>query len=214
MLLIVLTLLSADRVATARTERAADVKQLWQSAGLKAPPQEVYLRAFKKERELELWGGARGKPLTLIKTYPFCAASGKLGPKRREWDEQVPEGFYEVSQFNPTSDFHLSLKVSYPNASDKVLSDPDHPGGLIYLHGGCASIGCIAITDPAIEEVYLLTLDAAVKPIHFDIFPSHASDEDDFSKQLAPGLEVFEQSKRPPRVKVDPKTGAYTVIKL
>jgi murein L,D-transpeptidase YafK len=214
MLLIVLTLLSADRVATARTERAADVKQLWQSAGLKAPPAEIYLRAFKKERELELWGGPRGKALTLIKTYPFCAASGELGPKRREGDMQVPEGFYEVSQFNPTSDFHLSLKVSYPNASDKVLSDADHPGGLIYLHGGCASIGCIAITDPAIEEVYLLAFDAAVKPIHFDIFPSRASDEDDFSKQLAPGLAVFEQSKRPPRVKVDPKTGAYSVIKL
>jgi murein L,D-transpeptidase YafK len=213
MLLIVLTLLSADRVATARTERAADVKQLWQTAGLKAAPQEIYLRAFKKERELEVWGGPRGKPLTLLKTYPFCAASGELGPKRREGDMQVPEGFYEVSQFNPTSDFHLSLKVSYPNASDKVLSDAEHPGGLIYLHGGCASIGCIAITDPAIEEVYLLAFDAPVKPIHFDIFPSRSSDDTDFAKQLAPGLEAFEKTKRPPRVKIDAKTGVYTVIK-
>src|SRR5882672_8245743 len=187
-LLLVLTLLAADRVTTARTERAGDVKQLWEQAGLKAAPAEVYLRAFKKEKVLEVWGGPRGKPLTLIKSYPFCAASGDLGPKRREGDLQVPEGFYEVAQFNPTSNFHLSLKVSYPNASDKVLSDADRPGGLIYLHGGCASIGCIAITDPAIEEVYLLAADAKVRPIHFDIFPSRASDESDFARQLRPAL--------------------------
>jgi murein L,D-transpeptidase YafK len=212
MMLLVLTLLASDRVAAARTERAPDVKQLWQSAGLKVAPAEVYLRAFKKERVLEVWGGPRGKPLTLIQTYPFCAASGELGPKRREGDQQVPEGFYEVSQFNPWSDFHLSLKVSYPNASDKVLSDAEHPGGLIYLHGGCASIGCIAITDPAIEEVYLLAFDSAVRPLHFDIFPSRASDESGFSKQLAPGIAAFEQTHRPPRTKVDGKTGAYTVV--
>src|SRR5947209_864035 len=104
MILLVLTLLASDRVAAARTERAADVKQLWQSAGLKAAPAEVFLRAFKKERLLEVWGGPRGKPLTLIQTYPFCAASGELGPKRKEGDLQVPEGFYEVAQFNPWSD--------------------------------------------------------------------------------------------------------------
>jgi murein L,D-transpeptidase YafK len=211
MLLLVLTLLTADRVAIARTERAGDVKQLWLAAGLKVAPAEIYLRAFKKEQVLEVWGGPRGRPLVLIKAYPFCAASGELGPKRKEGDLQVPEGFYEVSQFNPWSDFHLSLKVSYPNASDRVLSDPEHPGGLIYLHGGCASIGCIAITDPSIEEVYLLALDASVRPLHFDIFPSKASDETDFSKQLASGLAVFEKTKRPPRVKVDAKTGAYSV---
>lgn len=211
-LLLVLTLLTADRVATARTERAADVKQLWQEAGLKAPPTEVYLRAFKKEKVLELWGGPRGKPLTLIKSYPFCAASGDLGPKRREGDLQVPEGFYEVAQFNPTSNFHLSLKVSYPNASDKVLSDAEHPGGLIYLHGGCASVGCIAITDPAIEEVYLTAFDASTRPIHFDIFPSKDCEESDFSKQLKPGLSTFEKTHRPPRVRVDGKSGAYAVI--
>jgi murein L,D-transpeptidase YafK len=210
--LLVLTLLSADRVTTARDERAADVKQLWEQAGLKTPPIEVYLRAFKKERVLELWGGPRGKALALIKSYPFCAASGELGPKRREGDLQVPEGFYEVAQFNPTSNFHLSLKVSYPNASDKVLSDADRPGGLIYLHGGCASIGCIAITDPSIEEVYLLALDSGTRPIHFDIFPSKDCDESDFAKQLKPGLSAFEKTHRPPRVTVNGKSGAYAVI--
>ncbi|MBL8952584.1 MAG: L,D-transpeptidase family protein [Myxococcaceae bacterium] len=206
-----MSLMAADRVATARTERTEDVKALWSAAGLKAAPAELYLRAFKKERQLEVWAGAKGQAMVLLKTYPFCAASGELGPKRREGDLQVPEGFYEVSQFNPTSTWHLSIKVSYPNASDRVLSDRDRPGGLIYLHGGCASIGCIAIGDREIEEVYLLATDARVRPIHFDIFPSRACDESDFSKMLAPGLSAFEKTKRPPRVKVDAKTGAYQV---
>lgn len=211
MLLVLLTVLSADRVAEVRAARAADVRALWVAAGLKGAPEEVYLRALKKERELEVWGGPRGRPLTLVKTYPFCAASGDLGPKRREGDLQVPEGFYEVSQLNPWSEWHLSLKVSYPNASDRVLSDPKQPGGLIYLHGGCASIGCIAITDPGIEEVYLLASGAKARPIRFDIFPSRACDESEWSKQLAPGLAAFELSHRPPRFTVDAKTGAYRV---
>ena len=211
LLLVLTTLIAADRVAIARSERGEDVKALWQSAELSKPPAEIYLRAFKKERQLEVWGSARGQPMKLIKTYPFCAASGALGPKRRLGDLQVPEGFYEVSSFNPWSDWHLSMKVSYPNASDAVLSDPQHPGGLIYLHGGCASIGCIAITDTAIEEVYLLAADTKVRPIHFDIFPSKSCDESDWSKMLKPGLSAFEKTHRPPRVKVDSRTGAYRV---
>ncbi len=211
MLLIVLSVLAADRVTTARGQRAEDVKALWTQVGFKQAPAEIYLRAFKKEQQLELWASAKGQPMKLLKTYPFCAASGELGPKRREGDLQVPEGFYEVSQFNPTSNFHLSLKVSYPNASDAVLSDKEKPGGLIYLHGGCASIGCIAIGDREIEEVYLLSFDARVRPIHFDIFPSRTCDESEWSKTLAPGLSAFEKTLRPPRVTVDAKTGAYRV---
>jgi murein L,D-transpeptidase YafK len=210
--LALLAILAADRVTVAREQRGDDVQTLWSAAGLKKAPTEVYLRALKKERLLEVWGGAAGEPLALIKTYPFCAASGEPGPKRRQGDLQVPEGFYEVSSFNPWSDFHLSMKVSYPNASDRVLSDHEHPGDLIYLHGGCASIGCIAITDPAIEEVYLLAADSKVRPIHFDIFPSRASDESDFARQLQPGLAAFEKARRPPRVKIDAKTGAYRVL--
>jgi murein L,D-transpeptidase YafK len=211
-LLVLLTVLGADRVALARDQRSEDVRGLWTRAGLQQPPVEIYLRGFKQERELEVWGGAARQPLTLIKTYPFCAASGVLGPKRRQGDLQVPEGFYQVSGFNPWSDWHLSMKVSYPNASDRVLSDHDDPGGLIYLHGGCASIGCIAITDRAIEEVYLLAADAKVRPIHIDIFPSRSCDESDWSLKLKPGLTAFEKTRRPPRVEIDAKTGAYRVL--
>jgi len=215
------SVLAADRVKDVRERRTDDVKALAKSAGLSYPVDEVYLRAFKAERELELWAGAKGKPLTLVKRYPFCAASGELGPKRKEGDLQVPEGLYEVPEFNPTSNFHLSMKVSYPNASDKVRSDQAHPGGLIYLHGNCASIGCIAIEDGPIEEVYLFSLDARVRPIRFDIFPRRLTDEAlkdladsphaDFWRELKPAFDAFETSRRPPRFTVDAKTGAYRV---
>ncbi|MEW5738343.1 MAG: L,D-transpeptidase family protein [Myxococcota bacterium] len=211
----------ADKVKEVRQRRAADLQALVTAAGLSLPVDEVYLRAFKAERELELWAGKKGQPLTLVKRYPFCAASGELGPKRREGDLQVPEGLYVVPEFNPTSNFHLSMKVSYPNASDRLRSDRDRPGGLIYLHGGCASIGCIAIEDGPIEEVYLLALDARVRPIRFDIFPRRLTDEamaslEDaphaaFWKELKPAFDAFETSRRPARFTVDAKTGAYRI---
>lgn len=220
-LLLASTTLAADRVKEVRTRRAADVKALLEKVGLPSPVDEVYLRAFKQERQLELWAGRRGKPLVLVKTYPFCAASGELGPKRREGDLQVPEGLYEVPEFNPTSNFHLSMKVSYPNASDKVRSDATRPGGLIYLHGSCASIGCIAIEDEPIEEVYLVSLDAKRRPIRFDIFPMRLTPEVLLAqadaphaalwKELAPAFTSFEQTKRPAKFNVDRRTGAYGV---
>lgn len=215
------TALAKDRVADARVRRTADVEALAKTAGLSYPVGEVYLRAFKKERVLELWAGEAKKPLKLVKSYPFCAASGELGPKRREGDLQVPEGFYELRSFNPQSNFHLSVEVSYPNASDRVLSDPKKPGGLIYIHGNCASIGCIAIEDGPIEEVYLFALDAKVRRIPIHIFPQRLDEKSleelagtphhAFWKQLAPAVALFEANKRPPKVKVDGKTGAYAV---
>jgi murein L,D-transpeptidase YafK len=219
-LVLLSTLALADKVKDVRAARTNDVKALVEKAGLTYPVEEVYLRAFKKERQLELWAGPHGKPLTLIKTYPFCAASGELGPKRKEGDLQVPEGLYEVPEFNPYSDYHLSMKVSYPNASDRVRSDPKRPGGLIYLHGNCASIGCIAIQDAPIEEVYLIAFDAKRRPLRFDIFPARLTDEAlaglgesphlSFWKELQPAFLKFEATKRPQPFSVS-KTGAYVL---
>jgi murein L,D-transpeptidase YafK len=215
------SVVTADRVREVRDRRARDVRALVEAAGLRYPVEEVYLRAFKLERQLELWAGKRGQPLVLLKTYPFCAASGELGPKRREGDLQVPEGLYEVPEFNPASNFHLSMKVSYPNASDRVRSDPRKPGGLIYLHGSCASIGCIAIEDGPIEEVYLISHDAQRRPIRFDIFPMRLTAEAleaqrgsvhlELWKELAPAYATFEATRRPAPFRVDPTTGAYRV---
>lgn len=209
---------SADRVADVRAARLRDVRSLVTDAGLTYPVGEVYLRAFKAERLVELWAGPAGKPLTLLKQYPICAASGELGPKRREGDLQVPEGLYEVPEFNPGSSYHLSMKVSYPNASDRLRSDAKRPGGLIYLHGSCASIGCIAIEDAPIEEVYLIALDAKTRPIRFDIFPRRLDAEATLEgphaslwKELQPAYLAFEASHRPARFSIDRKTGAYVV---
>lgn len=225
-LLVLLTLVATsafakDKVNEVRARRTADVKAMLEKVGLTYPVDEVYLRGFKKERVLELWAGKPGKPLVLVKSYPFCAASGDLGPKRKEGDLQVPEGLYEVPSFNPYSDYHLSMKVSYPNASDALRSDAKRPGGLIYLHGSCASIGCIAIEDEPIEEVYLITIDAKKRPIRFDIFPTRLDPEGlaslkespfaDFWKELAPAYMSFEQTRRPAAFSVSKKTGAYVL---
>lgn len=223
--LLLLTLLplvaSAGRIEKIREARKAELAALVEKAGLTYPVDEVYVRGFKQERVLELWAGSRGKPLSLIKTYPFCAASGELGPKREEGDLQVPEGLYEVTEFNPGSNFHLSFKVGYPNASDRVRGTRGKLGGLIYVHGNCASVGCIAIEDGPIEEVYLLALDARIKPVRIDLFPFRLSEKAlaaaktdshlEFWKELAPAWAGFEQTHRPAKFKVEAKTGAYVV---
>lgn len=216
LVMVLVLLASGDKVADIRRARIDEVRELVTKAGLTYPVDEVYLRGFKKERVLELWAGPKGKPLTLVKSYPFCSASGELGPKRREGDLQVPEGLYEMPEFNPGSSYHLSMKVSYPNASDRIRSDKKRPGGLIYLHGDCVSIGCIAIEDGPIEEVYLIALEAKTRPIRFDLFPMRLEQDAtgafaDFWNELRPAYTGFEKSHRPARFTVDPKTGAYLV---
>jgi murein L,D-transpeptidase YafK len=223
-LLIVSTLsalvLANPRVDAVRAQRQEDVARLLADAGVSDPPERVYLRAFKEEKQLELWAGRKGAALALVKTYPICAASGELGPKRREGDLQVPEGLYEVPEFNPGSNFHLSMKVSYPNASDRVRSDSKRPGGLIYLHGNCASIGCIAIEDGPIEEVYLIAQSARARPLRIDIFPARLtgpwleaqkdSNHLGLWRELEPAYRQFEASRKVPAFTVG-KAGQYVV---
>src|SRR4051812_27542515 len=90
----------ADRVAEARPRSEPPIRARFQKAGVAYPAGELYLRAFKREGELELWAGPRGRPLKLVHAYRICAASGGLGPKRQMGDGQVPEGFYELDHFN------------------------------------------------------------------------------------------------------------------
>lgn len=218
------------KVAAVRKARAADVAALFKSAGVAFPPAQLYVRAFKHERELEVWAGPKSGPLVKVKTYPFCAASGELGPKRRQGDLQVPEGFYLLDMFNPGSTYHLSMRVNYPNAADKRFGGPGIDlGGNIFVHGSCVSIGCIAIQDEPIEELYLMVLDTYGRtrrhvPIH--IFPrrldeaglaalgkSRSSDDPlmVFWKSLQPAYTYFEQARYIPVTSVDAKTGAYVV---
>lgn len=179
---------------------------------------EVFLRVFKEEEQLELWL-RHGEKFELLKTYEICAASGKLGPKLKVGDEQVPEGFYAVppGAMNPESSYHLSFNVGYPNAFDKKQG---RTGSLIMVHGDCVSIGCMAMTDDGIEEIWSLA-DAAhkagQKAFDVHIFPfrmtstnmkrHRASKWADFWENLKQGYDSFEASKLPPKVNV--KGGRY-----
>jgi murein L,D-transpeptidase YafK len=127
-------------------------------AGVQYPPRRVMLVAFKEEKQLEVWGANRSSAYKRLAVYPILAASGVAGPKRKEGDYQVPEGFYRISALNPASQFHLSLRVDYPNTEDIAhrTVQQHKMGGDIYVHGGAASIGCIALGDPAIEEIFCL----------------------------------------------------------
>ena len=181
---------SPDRVADARLRRSAHLATLFANAGILYPAREIYLRAFKWEGQLELWARpADQATFRLVHTYPILCASGHLGPKRREGDGQVPEGFYVVDRFNPRSLFHLSLGLDYPNAADRLLTtDPAHPGSDVFIHGAAASAGCLAMGDAAAEEIYLAAWDARSPDGHgptVHLFPCRM-DEANWRTLLAP----------------------------
>lgn len=135
----------------------------------------IFIRAFKTEGILEVW--AKNKSQTtfhLLKTYEICASSGTIGPKLIQGDGQVPEGVYSIDRFNPSSTYHLSLGLSYPNAVDIKRCGSHNPGGDIFIHGKCLTIGCMPLTDPIIEEVYMLAVlakNAGQTHIPVHVFP-------------------------------------------
>lgn len=139
------------------------------------PAKYIYIRSFKYDSQLEVWVKySKNEKFRHFKTYKVCALSGSLGPKRMAGDYQVPEGFYYINEFNPKSQYHLSLGLNYPNESDKMLADTYRPGGDIYIHGSCVTTGCIPITNQQIEELYILAAHAKEQgqdfiPVH--IFP-------------------------------------------
>ena len=122
---------------------------------------EIFIRAFKKEDLVELWiKGSDVDTFALFKTYKICSSSGVLGPKRKQGDKQIPEGVYYINEFNPVSNYHLSLGINYPNKSDSILGEKDNLGGEIYIHGGCESIGCMPVTTRRIKELYVIAMQA------------------------------------------------------
>jgi murein L,D-transpeptidase YafK len=136
---------------------------------------ELSLLAFKEEQLLELY--ARNEHTDewfLVKTYPFKAYSGKLGPKLKEGDRQIPEGIYQIEYLNPNSSYHLSLKVNYPNEFDReraIKDGRDNLGGDIMIHGKDVTIGCIPIGDSSIEEVFFLAEKSIKNGINVIISP-------------------------------------------
>jgi len=135
------------------------LKNNFKSANVAFPPKELAFLAIKETDDFELWA-RNGTQWKLVKAYPIKAASGVLGPKLREGDRQVPEGIYRVSWLNPNSSYHLSLKLNYPNDFDLKWAKEEsraEPGTNIFIHGKAVSIGCLAMGDSAIEELFLLT---------------------------------------------------------
>lgn len=219
-------LTSEDRVSAAIKNVDRKLTTMYRSAGIKSSSPLLYIRAFKREAALEVWASDKaGDKFKLLATYAVAAQSGVLGPKRKEGDRQVPEGFYVIDRFNPQSRFHLSLGINYPNASDRILSDKQRPGGDIFIHGDRKSIGCLAMTDPIIEEIYVLALRArqgGQRQIRVDIFPfrmtvattramsTTSPNLAEFWKPLALAYQGFEKSRLVPKFKVL-KSGAYEV---
>lgn len=163
----------ADVVASLSGSRAA-LKDAVIRAGSPYPPARLRLVGFKEEKALEVWAPVGGG-WTRLKSYPVLAASGGPGPKLREGDGQVPEGIYRLTAFNPNSSYHLSIRVDYPNADDRraaALEGRTRLGGDIFIHGKAVSIGCLAIGDSAIEELYLLLADTGLRNADIVLTPS------------------------------------------
>ena len=212
-----------DRVFDARIATRFNIKRAFHERGIRYPAAEIFLRIFKRERSLELWVRPEGQErYELLKTYPICALAGGLGPKRRQGDNQVPEGFYNIDFFNPLSDYHLSLHLDYPNRHDRMAGvEAINLGGDIYIHGGCASAGCMALTDEGIKELYWVAVEARALgqhwiPVH--IFPARLDDRDieglersfrgqpellRFWETLKPAYDFFQTTQRVPAVAVD-----------
>lgn len=187
---------------------------------------EIYMRTFKYEKVVEIWlKGKSEARYRLFKTYDICSSSGDLGPKRKEGDGQVPEGFYKIDLFNPKSDYYLSMRINYPNSSDILLKEGVNAGGAIMMHGECVTIGCLPMTNDKIKELYVLCLEAKNRnsTIYIDIYPTRFTEEnikmleDDYPKTkiafwrtLKPAYDYFETNHWLPKVSVDGK-GKYFI---
>ena len=178
----------------------------------------ILIRIFKREFELELWMKRDGA-FQRFTTYPICRWSGGLGPKFQQGDHQAPEGFYSVdaNALNPNSNWYRSFNLGYPNAFDAANG---RTGSLIMVHGGCASVGCFAMTNAQIAEIWQLLTAALArgqKRFQVQVYPFRMTDETlkayaghpalPFWQTLKGGYDLFEASHLPPRVNVC--KGAY-----
>jgi murein L,D-transpeptidase YafK len=210
-------------VRAAANEKNGAWRELFLAKNLMFPPKRILLQAFKREAVLEVWSADKSpSAFTYLKSFRICASSGELGPKRRFGDQQVPEGFYEIDQFNPESEFLLSLHVSYPNSSDRILGSNGNLGGDIFVHGNCVTIGCLPITDDGIKELYWLAVlarQSGQKHIPIWIFPARLTDdgfrslaqrhrqESDlvaFWANLKEGFDAFQKDHRTSEIAISP----------
>jgi hypothetical protein len=160
----------ADRVAEYGDGARARLQPYFSASLVPYPPARVVLVGLKRERRILVYAAPPEGAPRWIRSYPVLAASGRLGPKLARGDRQVPEGLYRIESLNPNSQFHLALRVDYPNAADRARAAADGRvdlGGDIMIHGAAVSVGCLAIGDVAAEELFVLVADVA--PEHVDV---------------------------------------------
>lgn len=166
----------AGRIEQLGDEVDARLRRHFIAARVTYPPREVAYVVFKDARVLEVYArGDAARPWTYIKEYPVLGASGGLGPKLAEGDNQVPEGIYAAESLNPNSAFHLSIRLDYPNDFDRRMAASDgrtRLGGDIMIHGGSSSVGCVAVGDHAIEELFILAARTPLEHVKIVISPS------------------------------------------
>lgn len=221
---------SFPRPSEALLKKADTLQKQFEAKKLKWPAKYIYIRSFKYDSQLEVWVKDQPKDqFQLFKTYKVCALAGTLGPKRMEGDYQVPEGFYYINEFNPRSNYYLSLGLNYPNASDRILSDSLKPGSAIFIHGSCVTVGCIPIRDEQIDELYVLSAYAKDQgqdfiPVH--VFPIRYNVEKSvkylenlaknngelrkFASRLEDAFDYFDKYRQVPVVLIDDK-GEYHI---
>lgn len=217
-----------SRVKTAYTDKENTVKQLFKDKQIEFKNFKLLIIAYKTEAKIEAWVKPSDKEkYTLLKEFSICSSSGTIGPKRKQGDYQVPEGFYHIDRFNPYSNFYLSLGINYPNSSDKILGEKGNLGGDIFIHGSCVTIGCMPITDELIKELYILAVEAknnGQSEIPVYIFPAKLTDEN-YSKlkskysekslamlleNLKTGYDYFQNKKKLPKISVN-TNGSYSI---
>lgn len=182
----------------------------------------IFIQITKIPGELTVFARTKRGNFKPFRTYPICAYSGGLGPKKKQGDHKSPEGFYKIkpSQMNPSSSFHLSFNLGYPNALDRSKG---YTGDFLMVHGSCVSIGCYAMTDPVIEEIWTLmtaAFEAGQSEIDVHIFPYRMNwpmriipfNHPDYAfwRTLKPAWKAFSITERPPRTSA--ASGRYVVL--
>jgi hypothetical protein len=165
----------ADALAIFGPQARERLQPYFKRAHVLYPPRRLAFLVFKKERRLAVWARDDKSGWRFIRDYAVLAASGRSGPKLRQGDYQVPEGVYRIALLNPNSSYHLSMLVDYPNAFDRAQAQRDHRtnlGGDIFIHGKNVSIGCVAIGDPGIEELFTLAADTGIARIKAVLAPN------------------------------------------
>lgn len=217
-----------QRVKTSFSEKGKVIEQKLRERNINLNELNILIVAYKSEKELDLYVKKKSEIIyKKLTTYDICSSSGTLGPKRKVGDYQVPEGFYHIDRFNPTSQFYLSLGINYPNKSDRIKSTAKNPGGDIFIHGSCVTIGCMPLTDEKIKEVYLYAIHARQNgetkiPVY--IFPFKMTDQNfntyktsyksdpkliGFWSNLKTGYDTFEKEQAALNYSIDAE-GNYT----